>query len=106
MGGKRTNHVHHHKRKQLSWEDPGKHKLISVVIFMEQIILEAISRHIKDETVVGKSQHDFVKEKCHLASLTTLCDEMPGSMDKGRTVNVLRLFARSSIYPSREKAEI
>lgn len=92
--------------KQLSWEDPGKHKLISVVIFMEQIILEAISRHIKDETVVGKSQHDFVKEKCHLASLTTLCDEMPGSMDKGRTVNVLRLFARSSIYPSREKAEI
>ncbi|KAK4826010.1 hypothetical protein QYF61_003783 [Mycteria americana] len=42
------------------------------------------------EKLVGNSQHGLTKGKC-LANLTALRDEMPGSEDKGRAVDIIYL---------------
>lgn len=43
---------------------------------MEQVILESISKHVKNKNVTGGSQHEFMKEKYHLANLIAFCDVM------------------------------
>lgn len=43
---------------------------------MEQVILESISKHVKNKNLPGCSQHEFMKEKCHLANLIAACDVM------------------------------
>lgn len=42
---------------------------------MEQIPLEAISRHAKGKKIVGKKQDEFAQSKLFLTSLIALCDE-------------------------------
>jgi len=43
---------------------------------MEQLILEIISRHMKDKKVNGSSQHGFTKGKSLLINLTTFYDDI------------------------------
>lgn len=49
---------------------------------MEQGLVEAISRYIKDKEVSGESQDGFTKGKSHLTNLITLCDETICSADE------------------------
>ena len=58
---------------------------------MKQLILETISKHIKDKNVTGSSQRTFMKGKSHLTNLLAFYDELTGVVDKGRAVNVLSL---------------
>lgn len=47
---------------------------------MEQLILETISRHMKDSKMIRSSQHSFKKGKQCSTSLVTFYDDLPSSL--------------------------
>lgn len=71
------------KRKE---EDLGNYRVISLTSIlgnvMEQLILQTIYRHIKDETISRSSQHGFTEGKSCLTSLINFCDEVTGLVDE------------------------
>lgn len=54
--------------------------------FMDQVPLEAISKHTKGRKMAGKKKDGFAQIKLCL-SLIALCDERTGSVHKGRAVD-------------------
>lgn len=51
-------------------------------------VMENISRHTKDKRVIWNSQHGFTKGRSCLTHLVCLYNEMIGSADSRRTVDV------------------
>ncbi|PKU33787.1 rna-directed dna polymerase from mobile element jockey- hypothetical protein [Limosa lapponica baueri] len=76
-------------------EDLGNYRPVSFTSIpgkvMQQLILGTISRHMKDKTVIGSSQHGFMKGKSHITNLIAFYDEMTGLMDEGKAVHVVYL---------------
>ncbi|KAK4829000.1 LOW QUALITY PROTEIN: hypothetical protein QYF61_001756 [Mycteria americana] len=59
-------------------KDLGIYSLTSVPgKVIEQLVLETISRHMKDKKIVRSSQHGFTKGKSCLTNLVTFYDEIP-----------------------------
>ncbi|PKU29918.1 rna-directed dna polymerase from mobile element jockey- hypothetical protein [Limosa lapponica baueri] len=68
-------------------EDPGNYRLASLTSIhgkvMVQLILETISRHMKDEKVIRRSQHGFTEGKSCLINSINFCDEVTDLVDEG-----------------------
>ncbi|CAM5116992.1 unnamed protein product [Natator depressus] len=58
---------------------------------MEQVLKESILKHLEERKVIRNSQHGFTKGKSCLTNLIAFCDEITGSVDEGKAVDVLFL---------------
>ncbi|CAM4676405.1 unnamed protein product [Lepidochelys kempii] len=58
---------------------------------MEQVRKESILKHLEERKVIRNSQHGFTKGKSCLTNLIAFYDEITGSVDEGKAVNVLFL---------------
>lgn len=66
------------------WGSTDKETLLVPVKVIEQVILEGISRYMKDKNMTGSSEHEFRHSKFCLTYLMLFYDEMAGLVDEGR----------------------
>ncbi|CAM5073386.1 unnamed protein product [Natator depressus] len=76
-------------------EDLGNYRPVSLISvpgkIMEQVLKESILKHLEERKVIRNSQYGFTKGKSCLTNLIALYDEITGSVDEGKAVDVLFL---------------
>ncbi|CAM4627902.1 unnamed protein product, partial [Lepidochelys olivacea] len=55
------------------------------------VLKETILKHLEERKVIRNSQHGFTKGKSCLTNLIAFYDEITGSVDMGKAVNVISL---------------
>ncbi|CAM5141912.1 unnamed protein product [Natator depressus] len=93
MTGKKANVVPIFKKGKK--EDPGNYRPVSLTSvpgkIMEQVLKESILKHLEERKVIRNSQHGFTKGKSCLTNLIAFYDEITGSVDEGKAVDMLFL---------------
>ncbi|CAM4583475.1 unnamed protein product [Lepidochelys kempii] len=76
-------------------EDPGNYRPVSLTSvpgkIMEQVLKESILKHLDERKVIRNSHHGFTKSKSCLTNLIAFYDEITGSVDEGKAVDMLFL---------------
>ncbi|KAG6932917.1 hypothetical protein G0U57_020385, partial [Chelydra serpentina] len=76
-------------------EDPGNYRPVSLTSvpgkIIKQVLKESILNQLKERKVIRNNQHGFTKGKSCLTNLTAFHDEITGSVDEGKAVDVLFL---------------
>ncbi|CAM4662368.1 unnamed protein product [Lepidochelys kempii] len=76
-------------------EDPGNYRPVSLTSvpgkIMEHVLKESILKHFEERKVIRNSQHGFTKGKSCLTNLIAFYDEITGSADEGKAVDMLFL---------------
>ncbi|CAM5084405.1 unnamed protein product [Natator depressus] len=76
-------------------EDAGNYRPVSLPSvprkIMEHVLKESILKHLEERKVIRNSQHGFTKGKSCLTNLIAFYDEITGSVDEGKAVDVLFL---------------
>ncbi|KAJ7424345.1 RNA-directed DNA polymerase from mobile element jockey-like protein [Pitangus sulphuratus] len=84
-------------------EDPGNYRPVSLTSVpgkvMEKIIPRCIEKHLKDNTVIGHSQHNFMRGKSCLSDLIPFYDNVPHLVDQGKLVDVIFLDSSKAFDP-------
>lgn len=58
---------------------------------MDQLMLDSISRHMKDKKIIRNSQHSFPKGRSCLTSMINLYNEMTDLAEMRRAVAIFHL---------------
>ncbi|CAM4553317.1 unnamed protein product [Caretta caretta] len=81
-------------------EKPGNYRLVSLTSvpgkIMEQVLKETILKHLEERKVIRNSQNGFTNSKSCLINLTTFYDEITGSVDVGKAVDLIYLDFRKA----------
>ncbi|CAM4583511.1 unnamed protein product [Lepidochelys kempii] len=76
-------------------EDPGNYRPVSLTSvpgkIMEQVLKRSILKHLEERKVIRNSQHGFTKGKSCLTNLIAFYDEITGSVDEGKALDMLFL---------------
>ncbi|CAM5076581.1 unnamed protein product [Eretmochelys imbricata] len=76
-------------------EDPGNYRPVSLTSvpgkIMEHVLKESILKHLDERKVIRNSQHGFTKGRSCLTNLIAFYDEITGTVDEGKAVDVLFL---------------
>ncbi|CAM4623350.1 unnamed protein product [Lepidochelys kempii] len=76
-------------------EDPGNYRPVSLTSvpgkIMEHVLKESILKHLDKRKMIRNSQHGFTKGKSCLTNLIAFYEEITGSLDEGKAVDVLFL---------------
>ncbi|CAM5157258.1 unnamed protein product [Natator depressus] len=76
-------------------EDPGNYRPVSLTSvpgkIMEQVLKESILKHLEERKVIRNSQHGFTRGKSCVTNLIAFSDEITGSVDEGKAVDMLFL---------------
>lgn len=73
-------------------EDPGNYKPVSFTSapgkVMKKVNLEVTEKHLRDNTVIGHSQHGFMRGKSCLTNLISIYDKVTYLVDQRKPIGV------------------